>query len=287
MIHITRASLRPNVRALLLILIGGFVALSCGGSSTSPSSTGSNATSSLPNITTFLSNPSTTFVMDASGIAQLIAARPFMGSLSSCYNNNLTLYAPVKEAAYTIDMYAPAAGTVSRVDTCSTPSPFHTDQYGVGIDIASYNGKAATLYMSGEPALHSNGFGVTIDQAFPCSGNVAGRDNGFYKPYIFVTQGQTVTAGQRVMQLYVFPQSYYKGLGNTPSGPSVSVSDIQMNKQADQGAFACPNIFSSAVEAQIAAKYPSASMIGLSCNGAPYPTAICNLPTNAENIVGR
>lgn len=283
--QLTRTVLRTNVRSVVLVALGGLVALSCGGGgSSSPTSPTSSLAASLPNITTFLSNPATTFVMDANGLSQLVAARPFMGTLSGCYNNNLTLYAQPKDVAYTIDMYSPVNGTVSNATTCESPSPGVVDQYRVGIDFASFNGGVVTLSMSGEPALHSDIVGVTKQQAYPCSGGVAGQDNGFFRPYVFVSVGQQVTVGQRVMQLYVFPISYYAG---QKASQLHSTSDIQMNKQADHGAFACPNIFSSAIEAQVAAHYGDASKLAFSCNGAPYPAAICNLPAPGENIVGR
>lgn len=281
---------RASAATAIFLSIGLCLANGCGGGggSSSPTSPGSTVDSSLPNITSFLANPSTTFVMDANGLAQLYAARPFMGSASGCYNNNLTLYPLPKDAPYTIDMYAPADGIISKVDTCVTPSPGVTDQYGVGMNIASYNGRNVQLYMSGEPALHSDGFGVTTAQAYPCSGKVPGQDNGFFKPYIFVSEGQHVTAGQRIMQLYVYPFSYY-GDAKTANNPKVahSTSDIYLSKQSDNGALACPNIFSSAIEAQVSKLYSNAQNMGFSCNGAPYPVAICNLPAGTENIVGR
>ena len=165
---------------------------------------------------------------------------------------------------------------MSKVDTCANVGPGSSggsfDRYGLNIQFAQYAGNGVDFAFALEPV----GTLDPVAARFPCSGNVPNQDNGFYKQFLFVTVGQTVTAGQKVAQLYHPPSSQ--------SASGTAVMDWSLTKGPNlNGGAACANIFSAAVEAQFDQHINRST-----CNGGPPPPQmLCWAPGPGENIVGR
>jgi hypothetical protein len=269
------------VRALLAMMIFGCATLpACGGSNanTAPTPVTNGLLSpSFPNIASFLATPSANFILDPTGLSLITQATPYQGTASSCPEPGPhTFFGPLPSGnAYTVDLYAPAAGIVSKVDTCANVGPGSSggsfDRYGFNIQFAQFGGNGVDFVYTLEP------FGTPDSTAFkfPCSGNVPNQDNGFYKQFLFVTVGQSVAAGQKVAQLYHPP--------NSQSVNRFAVMDWSLQKGPNlNGGGACANIFSPAVEAQF-----DAHINRTTCNNVTPPQVLCWAPGPGENIVGR
>jgi hypothetical protein len=239
------------------------------------------AASSYPDISTFKTNPATTFVLDATGLGQIGGAKPFMGSASACPNGAVNVWYPPQTNSYLTDIYSPVAGVVSKADSCVTNS---YDRYGFNITFASYNGSTVDLAMTLEP--FSN---IDSQAKFACSGGVAGQDNGFYKQYLFISAGQTVTKGQRVAQLYHPPLSVFPAdIVNNPDAIKAT-TDITLSRN-NGGSSACPNIFSADVESQFVSHFMTGTKyngLQTGCAGGPYPQVLCSQLNATENLTGR
>ena len=276
---------RTTTWLLLFMSVAALMNCSGGGSSSptpaSPSPSGTSATS-FPSITSFSTTPSNNFVLDATGLSQVGGVKPYMGNLSACSDGAAILVYPNQTNSFVTDIYSPVNGVVDRADTCVDGGSY--DRYGFNIEFANLNGNKVDLAMTLEPG------GPGQINPHPCSGGVSGQDNGLYKPYMFVSAGQTVTAGQRIAQLYHPPLSAFQpGQANNPDGSS-AVTDITLQVGTTTTYTACPNIFSSSVDAQLLAHFQTSVPYRFpqtGCAGGPYPQVLCSQLAPIESITGQ
>ncbi len=86
---------------------------------TKRSRTSTNAgDATLPEITTFFTTPSDQFILDSAGLAKISRAFPYKGASTACAHSGGHLHFTNVGAPYTVDIIAPAAGTIGNVDPC-------------------------------------------------------------------------------------------------------------------------------------------------------------------------
>lgn len=210
----------------------------------------------LPEISTFATTPSDQFILSATGLAKVSRAFPYKGTLSTCAHQGAHLNFTNSGAPYAVDLIAPAAGTISRIDPCYVLSG--SDKYEVSMKFATSGDEAVSMDFSLEP-----------QHGYLCSGGVSGSDNGFYSTYIRVTEGQTVAKGDVIAQMY-------------KSNSGDDGAHIHFNlRVSGRSAFACPNIFSSTITSQFGALYG-----GETCSGTSMPSTLCYLPDSTEDLTG-
>jgi hypothetical protein len=200
-------------------------------------------------ITQFAVSPSDTFVVSDDALAQLSMATPFAGSQSGCAHQGAHVQFKDHVSPYVVDVFAPADGEVTRVDTCLNTGA--NDRYGLSLKIAT-----------------SAGTGVTFEYSLePMGGHLCGSDPHAYERYLVVRPGDVVRKGAKVAQLF-------------HPGTTRGATHIHFHlRVAGQEGFFCPNIFSDA----IAAKF-HASRNGFQCGGKDWST-FCFMPDPGEDLV--
>lgn len=205
-------------------------------------------------ISTFVSSPSDQFFLTPSGLAKVSRAFPYKGTSSGCAHSGAHVNFTNTGAPYTVDIIAPAAGKIGRVDKCKYIGS--TDRYGVTLNFASSNGEIIAFDFSIEP-----------HDGYLCSGGNDGSDNGFYHSYIFVDEGDKVSKGDVIARMY-------------KSNSGDDGAHVHFNLTYGDST-ACPNIFSSAVTTTFSSLFGTEN-----CNGSSYPATFCYLPGSGEDLTG-
>jgi len=208
-------------------------------------------TTTLPDIASFLTNPTNQFILDSEGLNKVAGAFPFKGSNSSCSHSGAHLHFTEVGAPYEVPLYAPVDGIIESVDHCTELAT--TDRFGIALAFANNNGETLVFYFSIEPA----------EKKYCSQGNP-----DFYSPYILVKTGQEVKKGDL---LGYFP----KFAGQTGSGPH-----LHFNLGDNNGHY-CPNIFNSSVTTDFASVFGNET-----CGGTSLPETFCYQPVDGEDLVG-
>src|SRR5688500_4829477 len=82
----------------------------------SPACSSDDEALDLPEISSFASSPSDQFLIDSTGLALVSRAHPYKGAGSGCAHEGAHLHFEDTGSDYTVDVFAPVAGTISRVD---------------------------------------------------------------------------------------------------------------------------------------------------------------------------
>lgn len=212
----------------------------------------------LPNITDWQTNPSDQFIIGMSDLTTAVSrTSPYTGTASACVHPGAHLhFAQSVSSTKLINVYAPATGTITRVDPCMINGAH--DKYEMSIQFAKSNDRAVSFDLSLEPFA-----------GHPCSGGVVSQDNSFFHNYILVTAGESVTKGQLVAKLYI------------PAGSSDD-THIHFNTSVDTAGFACPNIFNSTISNAFDNYFSSTG-----CAGGPYTgSGFCVQPGPGEDQTG-
>jgi len=152
------------------------------------------AIAQLPDISTFLTEPSDRFLVD---VKDVIRGHPFLGANSPHphggahvhFDNTKNRWPKGKdEPANYPAIYAVADGVVSRIDT-HFGLPGGNDRYGLDVTFAKDSSGAACRFC------------YSIEPMCP------EPSEGFYKKFLLVTQGQRVRKGDVIAYLYTPPAS--------------------------------------------------------------------------------
>jgi hypothetical protein len=218
-----------------------------------------------PELTTFASSPSTTFLLDSAGMSNISRAPPFKGTSLACGHNGAHLHFSNTGAPYTVPIHAPVAGTISSVTKCFANLKGGNDQVNISIAFAQHGGQTYDFNFTIEPMA---GY-LCSCQADGTGCGTPGLDNHHWWPYVHVAVGDTVNPGDVIAD---FPKVDNGGDG----------SHIHFDVQAEGGGtFGCPDIFSPAIVTDFGAH------VGIeTCSGTPFGAAtLCYMPDPGEDPV--
>jgi hypothetical protein len=151
-------------------------------------------TTSLPDISAFITKPSDRFLVNVEEVSR---GHPFLGIHSSQphagahvhFDNTRNRWPQGKDEPINYPaIYAVADGVVSRIDT-HFGLPGGNDRYGLDLTFAKDNGGAACRFC------------YSIEPMCP------EPSEGFYKKFLLVQQGQQVRKGDVIAHLYTPPSS--------------------------------------------------------------------------------
>ncbi len=207
--------------------------------------------SSLPEISSFTTNPSRQFILDSAGLAMVSRTYPYFGIGSSCPHTGAHTHFRATGSQYTVNVYSPTDGIISMVTNCLNIGA--TDRYGFSLAFAR----------SGIDTLDFD-FSIEPQDGHPCATNI-----DIYKPYIFVTEGEEVKAGQVLGQM----------LKTALSSDGAHIHFDIRNERT--GSFSCPNIFEQSIVDSFASLIdPNA------CGGISIPKTFCYKPGPGEDLTG-
>lgn len=231
------------------ILLLGFLfmfEMACGSSSSS-----SFDFSGLADISALQTTPSNTFFLDTDGIAKVSRTSPFLGSEAACSHNGAHVNFTNEGAPYTVNLYAPAAGVITRVDTCIDIG--ESDRYGFDLAIANSGSHTVVFHTSIEP-----------QDGHLCSTG----DSTYFAPYILVTKGQTITKGEILGQML-----------KTNNGDDAAHIHYNLAYYDQNNSEMCPNIFDSTIVTQLVGLFTTDT-----CNGT-LTDSLCFQPADDEIII--
>jgi hypothetical protein len=183
-----------NCRKLVLVLPATMFAMVLSACGEMPGKPGPEETAKLPEISSFVKNPSDRFLVDVKEVSRghpLLGAdspRPHGGGHVHFDNSNNRWPKGKDEPANYPAVYAVADGIVNRVDALFSNGPGN-DRYGLDLTFAKDSNGAAFRFcysiepMAGEPS------------------------EGFYKKFLLVREGQRVRKGDVIAYLYTPPKT--------------------------------------------------------------------------------
>jgi len=221
--------------------------MACG----SLSSSSSFDFSGLADISALQTTLSDTFFLDADGMAKVSRASPFLGSDATCSHLGAHVNFTNDGAPYTVNLYAPAAGIITRVDTCVDIG--ESDRYGFDLAIANSGSHTVIFHYSIEP-----------QDGHLCS---TGSPT-YFAPYILVTEGQSVTKGELLGQFL-----------KTDTGDDAAHVHYNLAYDGEDNSEMCPNIFEGTIVTQLVGLFTTDT-----CNGA-LTDSLCFKPADDEIII--
>lgn len=210
---------------------------------------------SFPDISSFGSLPTDQFIIDSVGLSKVSRAHPFKGAATSCPHTGAHLHFTNTDAPYTVDIFAPSDGVISRVDKCMDIGT--SDRYGFTLAFARTGSNIVSFEFSLEPM-----------DGHPCSSGYGG-DANFFTPYILVTEGQEVSKGDLLGRLL-----------KTNSGNDSAHLHFHLLKEGPY-TFHCPNIFNSTITSTFGSLYGAET-----CSGSTMPATFCYCPASDEDLTG-
>lgn len=209
----------------------------------------------FPDISLFGITPSDQFIIDSIGLSKVSRASPFKGAGTSCAHAGAHLNFTNTSAPYTVDIFAPADGTINRVDRCLDIGA--TDRYGFSLAFARSGSNTVSFEFSLEP-----------QDGHPCSPAYGGNPD-FFAPYIFVTEGQQVSKGDLLGRLL-----------KTNNGSDSAHIHFHLLKE-EVNSFHCPNIFDTTITGTFGSLYGAET-----CSGSAMPATFCYCPASNEDLTG-
>lgn len=207
----------------------------------------------LPDISSFSSSPSNCFIISNNDLVKVSRGSPFTGAAQNCAHPGAHLNFTDTGFDYTVNIYAPAHGKIHRVTPCLDLGN-NNDKYEIDIAFAHSKNALVLFCISLEP------FAAKL-----CESNI-----DFYKTYIFVNEGQEVSKGEIIGQLY-------KKAG-TPDDTHIHF----MLKKEPGESFHCPNIFNEEISAAFELLYSDQS-----CTNTLFGSSgFCYLPAAGEDLTG-
>lgn len=218
----------------------------------------SPSASDFPDIIDWASTPSSQFIIDSDGWEHVSRAFPFKGEASDCPHSGAHLHFEGGQTeTYLVDLYAPADGTVDRIDTCSTVEDDQgnsNDKFDLTLAFARTGNELITFNYSVEPMA-----GIL------CSGG----DSDYFEPFIYVKSGDEVKSGQLLATLVRLPGD----------SDNTHLHFNLKNETSDQDV--CPNIFNQEVTDTFYSHFGSET-----CNGTQYPATFCYDGNAVEDLTG-
>jgi len=219
--------------------------------------------SDLPELSSFESDRLETFILDTEGMAHVSRAQPFMGSdasPSSCGHNGAHVHFEDTAADYSVNILAPASGTISYVDPCKLNGDH--DKYDIWLTFAKQDDQPVRLMLSIEPMAGQI-----------CSGGNEGSDNGNFSSFIDVATEDEVAAGQVIAR---FDRK-------AATLPGDDAAHIHYALRIDS-ATACPDVFSASIRSSLFALF-NLNAIPTACQALPFSegSALCVMPASSEN----
>jgi len=206
----------------------------------------------LPDISTFGTNPSDTFIIAEADYGNIDGGHPYLGTLTSCPHAGAHIHFTDNNAPYETEILAPADGYIDRIDLCHDLG-IH-DKFDVTLAFAEYEDKTVSLDMSIEPF----------------SGHRCKDNPDYYSQYILVEKNQEVKKGDVIAVMPKYGELENEG------------THIHFNLIVDGSDFACPNIFNQDITNSFK------DMIGdfRYCNGLETEVAtFCHQPGNGEDLL--
>lgn len=235
--------------AWIVVVTLGF-GLSC---SDKEDSTNLTNNSEYPSIHSFTTTPSDQFIIANVDMKKVTRAHPFKGAGLSCSHQGAHLHFKDSIHNYTVNIYAPADGTITRITTCYDLGNGN-DKYDLALAFAKDGGNDVLFCYSLEP------FAGML-----CTGNPDA-----YKQYILVTLGQKVKKGDVIARLF-------------KEGDVGDDTHLHFHLQNDKtGTFHCPNIFNAAISSAFQKLHGNEN-----CSGTAFgSTGLCYLPGAGEDLTG-
>ena len=242
-------SLRRKCQYLVLVLCLGTCLLGACGKGSSGS--GSSSDTSLPDISSFKTNPTDQFMMamslvqDAHSYKGENCNEPHAGAHIHLNNESNAWPSGGTAATNYPPIYAIADGIIERVDTYYQVSSNY--RYGISLKIATKSGYGVSFMYSIEPMINP-------------------EDEDFYKPFIVVSEGDTVKKGDIIAYFYLAPND----------NSSNAHIHFHMNYNSR---FLAPCIFNTTIISEFSSKFGVRGVDG----SDPLPDTMCYKLSADEN----
>jgi hypothetical protein len=205
----------------------------------------------LPDISSFVTNPSSQFILDSDGLAMVSRSYPYFGNGLACAHTGAHVHFRGTGSQYTVNVYAPADGIIRMVTPCLNIG--NSDRYGFYLEFAHSGNDFLVFDFSIEP-----------QDGHPCSTNPDA-----FKPYIYVKDGEAVKTGQ------VLGQMLKTALQSDGAHIHFEIQDEK------NGSFHCPNIFEQSIVDIFSSLFDPQA-----CGGISIPDTFCYKPGPGEDLTG-
>jgi len=222
----------------------------------SATSSGSESSSTLPNITSFLDNKSDQFIVDLATVMDghiyrgTNADNPHTGGHIYFDSAYFSSYESSGELNDLPKIYAPFDGVISKVDTYYAQSTGNY-RYGYLVNFATRDGEAMNFNFSIEPFLNPS-------------------DSNFYKKFLLKSAGDTINKGEVIAYMYSSTSAVSANCTDGSScAPSSQNAHIHFNLTWN-GTMLSPSIFTDAIGKDLDEKMSLGSR-HKDCSGSDCP----------------